>query len=128
MRNNDKLRDAGYGHKVRDGYISVLAATAVLFVFIAIQAIITESMGQRLRLTRYREQLAFDYRVEAYYLMVKEGNLEVPEGEAYGSLVSYSLDNEPQGDTFISISKSGGTITITGYLDGARRISYEIIK
>lgn len=128
MRNHDKLRDAGDGHKVRDGYISVLATTVVLFVFIAIQAIVTESMGQRLRLMRYREQLAFDYRVEAYYLMVKEGSLEAPEGEAYGSLVSYSLDSERQGDTFISISKSEGIITISGYLEGARRLTYEIIE
>lgn len=126
MRNHDKFRHTGNGHKVRNGYISVLATTVVLAVFIALQAIVAESMDQRLRLIRYREQLKFDYRVEAYYLMIKEGDLVAPEGEAYGSLVSYSLENAPSGDTWISISTKEGVTAITGYLDGGLRANYEI--
>lgn len=126
MRNHDKFRYTGNGHKVRNGYISVLATTVVLAVFIALQAIVSESMDQRLRLIRYREQLKFDYRVEAYYLMIKEGDLVAPEGEAYGSLVSYSLENAPSGDTWISISTKERVTAITGYLDGGLRASYEI--
>ena len=128
MRDHDKFRDAGNGHKVRNGYISVLATTVVLALFIGLQSIVSESMDQRLRLIRYREQLIFDYRVEAYYLMIKEGDLEASEGEANGSLVSYSIDHETSGDTWISISTAEGVTAITGYLDGVRRGTYEISK
>ncbi|MBP1920087.1 hypothetical protein [Youngiibacter multivorans] len=126
MRNHDKFRNTGYGHKVRKGYISILATFAVLAVFIALQSIISESMDSRLKLIRYKEQLAFDYRVEAYYLMIREGNLDVPEGEAFGSLNSYSLESASSGDTWISIVTVGGVTSINGYLDKDRRGTYEI--
>ena len=126
MRNHDKFRNTGDGHKVRKGYISILATFAVLAVFIALQSIVSESMDSRLKLIRYKEQLAFDYRVEAYYLMIRGGNLEVPEGEAFGSLDSYSLESAFSGDTWISIVTVGGVTSINGYLDKDRRGTYEI--
>lgn len=126
MRDNGKFRNADYGYKVRKGYISILTTFVVLAIFITIQVIISESMDTKLRLTGYRYKLVFDYRVEAYYLMIKAGSLAVPEGEAFGSTYSYSLEYSKEGDTYISILTSEGVTTITGYLDGAMRGVYEI--
>lgn len=126
MRDNGKFRNSDNGHKVRKGYISILTTFVVLAIFITIQAIISESMDTKLHLTDYRYKLAFDYRVEAYYLMIKTGSLDVPEGGAFGSIESYSIEYSKEGDTFISITTSAGVTSITGYLDGVRRGAYEI--
>lgn len=98
-----------------------------LMVILMCTLVLTEEAGRmRMKRKELQSMLTFDYRVEAYYLLVESGAV-VPEKErSYGSLIDYGLVDYSQGENEILIERLGDRILVTGYFRGEVRGNYEI--
>ena len=69
--------------------------------------------------------LDFDYKLEAYYLLLLSGGLMIDEGVSYGSLEEYEVSEKPQGEFVIEFQKDTERVEIVGYYAGKERQRYE---
>lgn len=110
------------------GYMNVFFAGAVIVVLLLSLTLTREAGLMRIRMKEMQMMLEFDYRVEAYYLLLHSGALSLTEEEAYGSFEEYELTKEKNHERFIRIHKEGERTIIRGSLWGKERGYYEITK
>lgn len=97
----------------------------VLFSFLAFTK---EASDMKYRRRELEIMLQFDYRVEAYYLLLEAGQLAMEEEKGYGSFNEYEILERFEEDRYIEIRDEGERIVISGSLSGVERGYYEIRK
>lgn len=70
--------------------------------------------------------LAFEYRLEAYYLLILADELKIEEGVSYGSLEGYEVAEKPEGAFVIEFQKNHRTVEIVGLYAEKERQRYSI--
>lgn len=106
--------------------MNVFFAGALIMVLLCTLTLTREAGLMRIRRKELEMMLSFDYRMEAYYLLLSTGSLILAEDEAYGSFEAYALTDRRQEERFIRIQRSSEGIIIRGRLFGKDRGYYEI--
>ncbi|WP_312654216.1 hypothetical protein [Proteiniclasticum sp.] len=110
------------------GFINVFFLGGLLIILMC-SLVLTEEAGRmRTKRAELENMLAFDYRVEAYYLLIESGALSCEKERAYGSLSVYEIEEHREGDNYITIEKLEDRTLIKGYFKGVERTSYEISR
>lgn len=112
----------------RKGFMNVFFLGGLMVVLMCTLVLTEEAGRMRLKRNELQSMLAFDYRVEAYYLLLESGAIHADKESAYGSLMEYKLVDHSEGENDILIERIGETIHITGYFQGRQRGLYEISK
>lgn len=110
----------------KKGFMNVFFAGALIMVLLCTLTLTREAGLMRIRRKELEMMLSFDYRMEAYYLLLSSGAMILNEDEVYGSFEAYEFTDQWQEDRFIRIQRSNEGIIIRGRLFGEERGYYEI--
>lgn len=108
--------------------MNIFFAGAVMIVLFSFLVLTKEAADMRFRRKELETMLKFDYRVEAYYLLLETGQLSMENATGYGSFDEFVIEEHFKEDRFIEIRDMEDRIVITGFLSGVERGYYEIRK
>lgn len=112
--------------KFSNGFMNVFFVGGLMVMLFCTLVLTEEASQMRLKRNELENMLAFDYRVEAYYLLLESGSISLEDTQAYGSLTRYELVDYREGENYIRIENREEMIRITGYFRGVERGFYEI--
>lgn len=114
--------------KVRKGFMNVFFLGGLMVILLCALVLTDEAGRMRIKRSELESMLAFDYRVEAYYLLIESGAIAADEEKIFGSLSSYELVSYREGENYIMIEKLEDKVLITGHFNGRERCYYEIAQ
>ncbi len=112
----------------KKGFVHLFFMGVVLLLFMVFSTLTSEALGQKLMRKELEYKLKLDYATEAYYLLLREGELTADEGITYGDLQMEELRIEKAQNYYIQVDNKMDSISITGWFQGKRRGEYEIKK
>lgn len=114
--------------KHREGFVHIFFIGAVVMLFMVFFTLTSEAMDQKLIRKELAVKLQLDYSAEAYYLLLREGEIEAKPGISYGDLDLRELQNNHPNIRYIEVINEGGKILVIPWYDGKKRGEYEIKK
>ena len=120
------MRKLKYDSKKGFGHVFYMAAVVILLmVFFSLTS---EAMDQKIYRAELENKLKLDYATEAYYLLIREGEMNAAEGISYGNLTLSDLEQSKGEDPYIQVERKNHMITISSWFKGERRGEYVIQK
>ncbi|MBO1263544.1 hypothetical protein J3A84_00630 [Proteiniclasticum sp. SCR006] len=110
----------------RKGFMNMFFTGALMVVMLCFLVLTEEAADMRYRSGELEEMLQFDYRVEAYYLLLETGSLTLTSERGYGSFTEYFIMDTYDEKRYIEITDREDHILIMGYFEGRERGHYEI--
>lgn len=111
---------------VKNGRIHLVFLGGIFLLLLLGGRFVEEQSEFRYRRSEMESLLAFDYRLEAYYLLILSNELIIEEGVSYGGLEEYEVSEKPEGEFLIEIRRNPHEVEVVGYYAGEERQKYLI--
>lgn len=115
-----------HNFKGKPGFIHLFFMGAVIVLFMVFMTLTSEAMDQKILRKEMELLLKLDYATEAYYLLLREGEMTAEEGLSYGNLAIDELCRDKESNPSIIIEKTGNNICITAWFNGDNKGEYQI--
>jgi hypothetical protein len=110
----------------RKGFMNMFFSGALMVVMLCFLVLTEEAADMRYKRGELEEMLQFDYRVEAYYLLLETGSLTLDGERGYGSFTEYFITDTYDEKRYIEITDCMDYILIAGFFEGSERGHYEV--
>lgn len=110
----------------RKGFMNMFFSGALMVVMLCFLVLTEEAADLRYKRGELEEMLQFDYRVEAYYLLLETGSLTLDGERGYGSFTEYFITDTYDEKRYIEITDCMDYILIAGFFEGSERVRYEV--
>ena len=110
----------------RKGFMNMFFSGALMVVMLCFLVLTEEAADMRYKRGELEEMLQFDYRVEAYYLLLETGSLTLDGERGYGSFTEYFITDTYDEKRYIEITDCMDYILIAGFFEGSERVRYEV--
>ncbi|NLB20725.1 MAG: hypothetical protein GX829_07905 [Clostridium sp.] len=115
-------------YRSEKGFIHVFFMGAVVILLMVFFNLTSQGMDQKIYRAELETKLKLDYATEAYYLLIREGEMWVAEGISYGDLTLNDLNQNLRANPYIEVDRKNHIIIISSWFKGERRGGYEIEK
>lgn len=113
-------------YRSEKGFIHIFFMGAVVILLMVFFSLTSQAMDQKIYRAELETKLKLDYATEAYYLLIREGEMWVAEGISYGDLTLNDLNQNLRANPYIEVDRKNHIIIISSWFEGERRGGYEI--